>query len=92
MRQRASVLLAPKMCGNATGNDGAAWIAGKECLPTLSLSMNPKMPLAWLYVTAFSIFTTVGYMLPMYSRLEKIKVLFTSNPQAIMSRAFSLPA
>jgi hypothetical protein len=57
MRQRASVLLAPKMCGKATGNEGAAWMAGKECLPTLSLSMNPKMPLAWLYVTAFSIFT-----------------------------------
>ena len=46
----------PKMCGKDDGKDGAACTAGKACLPMLTgssgLSVKPKMPLTWLYVTA----------------------------------------
>lgn len=119
------------MCGNAAGKEGAACIAGKLLLPTLSSATNPKHALActgischmrtvvqagvevveshvrvrgkggkrreqglltMLYVIAFSILTMVGYIVPTYSRLLKIKVLLMSKPQAMMSRVFSLPS
>jgi hypothetical protein len=45
IRQGMSVL-DPKMCGKELEKEGAAWIAGKENLPMLSLSVNPKIPRA----------------------------------------------
>ena len=55
----------PKMCGKLDGNDGAAWTAGKACLPMLAESSKPKIPLTWLYVTAFWILHMFGYIEPM---------------------------
>lgn len=37
--------------GKAVENDGAACTAGKAWQPMLWLSVNPKMPRTWLYVT-----------------------------------------
>jgi hypothetical protein len=51
-----------KMWGKDEAKEGAAWMAGKECLPMLSESEKPKMPLAWEYVTAFSMRQIFGYM------------------------------
>merc|ERR1719198_2477416 len=56
---------ASKMCGKDDENDGAACTAGKACLPMLTESSKPKMPLTWLYVTAFWILRMLGYIEPM---------------------------
>jgi len=52
------------MCLKELGNEGAAWIAGKACLPMLAESVKPKIPLAVLYVQHFQIFTMFQYMSP----------------------------
>ena len=44
-------IVASKTCGKDDENDGAACTAGKACLPMLTESSKPKMPLTWLYVT-----------------------------------------
>ena len=49
IRQR-SFLPAPNMCGNESGNEGAAWMGGKPIWPMLDSPPNPKMPRAWLNV------------------------------------------
>ena len=41
----------PRGTGNAEENDGAACTAGKAWQPMLWLSVKPKMPRTWLYVT-----------------------------------------
>ena len=41
----------PNMCGKEEGNEGAAWMAGKEILPMLSSGVRPKIPRIWLKVT-----------------------------------------
>mmetsp|Transcript_68936 Transcript_68936/g.166672 ORF Transcript_68936/g.166672 Transcript_68936/m.166672 type:complete len:214 (-) Transcript_68936:562-1203(-) len=64
MRQ-GTVVSPPKMCGKEDENDGAACTAGKACLPMLTESSKPKMPLTWLYVVAFCILRMFGYMCPM---------------------------
>lgn len=40
--------LSPIMCGNVSGNAGAICTAGNSNLPTLSLSVVPKVDLTWL--------------------------------------------
>lgn len=61
IKQGISVLL-PNMCGKELEKEGAAWIEGKDTLPILSLSLKPNIPLAWLVVTHFEIFTMLGYI------------------------------
>ena len=48
MRQGTSLAPLPKTCGKAAGKEGAACTAGKACLPMLTESSKPKMPLTWL--------------------------------------------
>lgn len=43
--------LPPRGMGKADENDGAACTAGKAWQPMLWLSVKPKMPLTWLWVT-----------------------------------------
>mmetsp|Transcript_56810 Transcript_56810/g.126862 ORF Transcript_56810/g.126862 Transcript_56810/m.126862 type:complete len:228 (+) Transcript_56810:584-1267(+) len=64
MRQ-GIVVSSPKIWGKLVGKEGAACTAGKACLPMFAESSKPKIPLTWLYVTAFCIFTMLGYILPM---------------------------
>lgn len=50
IRHRMSFLV-PNMWGKESGNDGAAWMAGKEIFPMLSSPVNPKIPFTWFRVT-----------------------------------------
>lgn len=45
----------PSGMGKAEENDGAACTAGKAWQPMLWLSVKPKMPLTWLYVTSLAV-------------------------------------
>ncbi len=50
----------PKICGNELEKEGAAWIETKCALPTLSLSVKPKVPLDWLMVIMREMRTTLA--------------------------------
>ena len=49
----------PKICGNELEKEGAAWIATKCSLPTLSLSTKPNVALDWLVVIVRAMRTTL---------------------------------